>query len=596
MKGERASITIPDLVDRLRRGGQRLPFEIGAFVALETAERLVERPVFLAPGDVRINEDGHLELTPADETPVAPREAARGLLDVLTQLLLAAGSGVPPVLLSLVDDAADGGGSTDLATLRDELEASLVPLNRGAARRVLARIVREHGVGVRGRGAAPPAKQPAPRAAPSVAPAEADRALDALFDDEELDAPGGDEPPPRPWIPSAKRTLVGPGPGTESPGGSAPGTTAAGAPRPPPASPRPGPAGIAPPPTRARPPSSRPPPGPANPAGRAGSDPPPREPQSYRPPAPGGGPLPGEDFDDGPRRAPPGGGRAFSRSPLGDDPSIADRPPTGDDGALGRFSTAPPGRRMGWIWAAVFVALALGLVALVAVVRPDVFARLRGEPTAAELEAAEAARAREAEQEKLLAEHRARYGDLVVTVSPPRAQVLLLVGRGPATAESLPVGVAYEFVAIAEGHAPARAVVPADAEWDPGADGAAPTYELAMQAGARTEEDGDDGDGATAELALGPSQLPRDVGRPTSTLGRIRVVTNPRGAKVYLLIGFAPEVRVRDLPAGEAQEVLVYREGFEPRRVVVEPDRFEDDGSGERVARIRVELTERAAE
>lgn len=588
MKGQRASISVTDLVDRHRRGGQRLPFEIGAFVALEVAERLVEAPVYLDPGDVRITEDGQVELVPMDETPVAPREAARGLVDVLTRLLLAAGSGVPPVLLSLVDEGTGQppSSASNLAALRDELEASLVPLNRGAARRVLARIVREH-LGEAGgprRAAAPlsstattplvpPPSSPGARGtAPSMAPAEANRAIDALFDDADL-APDEGTAPPRPWIPSQKRTLVGPGPGVET--GQAAGAASRGMPARPAAAPAaPGGAGspprpggsVPPPPTRAR----------GGPAGGSirvpdrgpRSDPPsprPDRPQSYRPPAPDSG-------------RPPGG--AAETAPGDDDLSAG----------LGRFSTRPPsGNRSGLWWALVFVGLAAGLAGLVVWLRPDVLGRIRGEPDPAEEAARQAAAAREQEQEALLEAHRARYGDLVVEVSPPRSQVLLLVGTGPATAEQLPVGVAYEFVAIADGRAPARAVVPADAEWETPEPDDAPRYELAIQAGPRT-------DGEAGSLELGPSQLPREVGRPGSTLGTVRVVTNPRGAKVYLLIGFAPEVRVRDLPTDQPQELLVYREGYEPRRVVVEADRFADDGSGERVARLRVDLTPREAE
>ncbi|MEO0326586.1 MAG: hypothetical protein AAF447_26805, partial [Myxococcota bacterium] len=155
-----------------------------------------------------------------------------------------------------------------------------------------------------------------------------------------------------------------------------------------------------------------------------------------------------------------------------------------------------------------------------------------------------------------------------------RAQILLFVGRGPAVADNLPVGRAHELVAIAPGGGATRSVVPADASWTP-TDGVA-QYELAMQVApsARTE--------------LGPTQLPQDaMGTATGTLGRVRVVTNPPGAKVYLLVGFG-EARIDDLAASEAHELLIAREGAAPARVLVGPSDWRDGPGGKRLAELDV--------
>lgn len=496
-------VTVKALVEGLRRRQQRLPFEIGAFVALEASERLLERPLHVTDDDVRVSAEGAVRVTPVDETPVAPADAAEALRVVLARLLVAAGSGVPPTLLALIDDAA-GARRLDLPAFRDELEASLVPLNRSAARRVLSRMVREIAPGA----AAPPRPAPAPWRDPPRDD-DGDGALDALFDDD------ADAPAPRPWIPSQQRTLVGTGP---TPGAPAPDDAAA-----PPRPPRPSP------------------PPPAAPGGAAAE-----RVQTYRPPAPGPGGLP------------------------------SSRPPGRDSGPRGvvadRLDDAPPRRPgvpLGLLWGGVFVALAVSLVALVAVVRPDAFARLRGGDGAGADSAPAAPAAPGAA---------ARRGDLVVEIVPPRAQVFLLVGRGPAVAGDLPVGVAQEFLAVADGRAPGRAVVPPAAEWPDEGDG--PRYELAIQAGPQTP-------GGTADV--GESGLPRDPGRPGSTLGSVRVVTNPPGAKVYQLVGFAPEVRIRDLPVDDTHELLVARDGWRPRRVVVEPSRWEPLGDG-LTARVAVTL------
>jgi hypothetical protein len=172
-------------------------------------------------------------------------------------------------------------------------------------------------------------------------------------------------------------------------------------------------------------------------------------------------------------------------------------------------------------------------------------------------------------------------GTLQVDSEPSRAQVFPFVGNGPATATDLPIGVAQEFVAMAEGYAPARAVVPADAQWEEASD-QPPQYELAMQAGKLASPD--------KAFELGATLLPRDVGTPSGRLGSVRVITTPKGAKVYQLIGFTPDVRVENLPIDSGYEVLVYLPGYglETRRV--EPADFKDKDGG-RVAHLSVPLT-----
>jgi hypothetical protein len=70
------------------------------------------------------------------------------------------------------------------------------------------------------------------------------------------------------------------------------------------------------------------------------------------------------------------------------------------------------------------------------------------------------------------------------------------------------------------------------------------------------------------------------------------VVATPRGARVYQLIGFSPDVTVQDLPLDQPQELLVYREGYAPLvRALSETD-FETKGN-RRVAELSVDLVKR---
>ena len=180
-------------------------------------------------------------------------------------------------------------------------------------------------------------------------------------------------------------------------------------------------------------------------------------------------------------------------------------------------------------------------------------------------------------------------GDLTVHVSAPNAQVLRFVGRAPITVERLPVGVAHEFVGTADGHGPSRVLVPANADWEVTAEGA--RYELALQLSPL--HDGDDAKArAAAELELGPSRLDAQVGGQPSRLGSIRVVATPRGARVYQLVGFSPDVRVQDVPLSEPQELLVYREGYVPVLRVLSASDFKPE-AGRRVAAVDVVLSKR---
>ena len=135
-------VGVGQLVDELEQRGDRLPFEIGAFVALEACEGLLQESVRIEPNDVRVTLEGGVLV--ADSASAAePDEAARSLISVLARLLVAAGPGVPPYLLQLVKENTTGASERDLKQLHDAIEASLIPVNRSASRRVLARLVRE---------------------------------------------------------------------------------------------------------------------------------------------------------------------------------------------------------------------------------------------------------------------------------------------------------------------------------------------------------------------------------------------------------------------------------------------------------------------
>jgi hypothetical protein len=604
---EQAEVSVDELLGGLKRRGLPLPFEIGAFIALEACEQILDRPVRVDAHDIGIGDIG--EVVCSSKKAAATEESAvRSLLVLLSELLVCSAPGVPGMLLDLVERGPSSGEWT-LDRLRDDLEASLVPLNRGATRRVLARLVRE-------------AKKAGieRQSKPSVVPAasEIDAQFDALM--------ALDTEPARPQ-PQLRAAAAGPAPLRTSASASAfaaPKSSNAPAPR---MSPTPrGSFGSSdePPsaPLRELEPSSAPPHGTAQQAASlralrtaaavnsqdtksavtTGAR------ASVRPSAEDDPLLDGVAVDRGgpvERRArkssderllrserehearPAEAGRRSERQDTGgrssdgrmrlqsrdDGYSRGDsvRAPINDD-LLAEMPHDQPSRVPMYIGGALVV-VAVALAGMYFALGQTGARRLLGlepvpEGPLPEVQAATAKPARAA-------------GTLQVNSEPSRAQVFLFIGNGPATATDLPIGVAQEFVAMAEGYAPTRAVVPADAQWEE-ASGSAPRYELAMQATKLSAPD--------KALELGATLLPRDVGAPTGRLGSVRVITTPKGAKVYQLIGFTPDVRVENLPIKAGYEVLVYLPGYglETRRV--EPSDFKD-GEGGRVADLSVPLT-----
>lgn len=488
-----ASVTAEELVAALKRRRATLPAEIGSFVVLEACEALLVRgPELLALDGIHISEEGSVWLPQG--TRCAEGDAAQALHRLLTTMLVAAGPAPPPALMHLLERGPSDGSWT-LAGLRDDLEASLVPLNRGASRRVLARFVREIGWAER-----------APLKKPTFG--ELDSELSSLLGVEQ----------PRPAIPSLRERLRD--------------------------------AEIL---------QSEPPPAPQEELDDV------RFFESVRP---GLKPAAAKTLVDA---APPQDVRPARDVPAERHPSMRPVPSTAPSRPPGDSTLDLGGPRKRALWAGGALVLLSALVLIVTFrLRPELETRLV-KPQAG-VEPAAGARP------KVIVK-RPAGGDLVVRVAIERAQILRLVGRGPVSVPHLPLGVAHEFVAIAEGLAPARLLIPANAEWDATPDGR--RFEAAMQLGQPA---------AAGALELGETLLPQDVGSPSTTLGTVRIVTTPRGAKVYQVIGFAPEAVVEQLPLEASQEILVFRKGYAPELRVIGPSDYVDAG-GRKRAEVDVTLS-----
>jgi hypothetical protein len=138
---------------------------------------------------------------------------------------------------------------------------------------------------------------------------------------------------------------------------------------------------------------------------------------------------------------------------------------------------------------------------------------------------------------------------IIVSDVPAHAEVLVRKGQAPVDVDRMPVGARLEFVATAEGYAPKRVVVPAGATWDPASDGR-PRYEAAVQLD-------------KSHAAHGTND-PWPAGEPGSAVGgqgppgTVHVVATPRGAEVWMLAGLGPDARIeQQMACTEDVELLL---------------------------------------
>ncbi|MEM6960973.1 MAG: hypothetical protein AAF550_04425 [Myxococcota bacterium] len=547
--GESGSVNIERVVAGLGRRSVHLPFEIGAFIALEICDQTLDHPALVHPADVWIGSDGSIAVRGLS-TPADSQGSASSIIDVLARLLVAAGGAVPPHLLRLVEPGADR-PKYDLQRLRDALEATLIPLNRAASMRVLARLLREM------------QRSPVAHAeASSVVDEGADADLDAFLETAGVNdasalavgsssRPRDEEIDPFQTIRQEdfhRMNQVSRSSASVELGGSAAPSSAVVEQR-----------ELA---------------APCSAAVEQGGSTRPQEPlpiESERVAEPTKHALDAERADSLPR----GVGGSWPRRTAAPERSQTQANRTlRDPSDLELDSFELPSRTGRWLQGSLVVcALVLFASGVILVSnQPEVLVAALAEwgvqPPPSDPEP-------ETEQPT------SAGGVLRVEVQPEGAQVLLLVGKGPAVADSLPIGVAHEFVAIAEGKVPTRALVPRDAVYEP-REGALPMVELAMQAG--------EAEMRFLELDLGETRLTQDMGTPTGGLGRVRVVTNPIGAKVYQLVGFAPQVSVRDIPTDTSHELVIWSEGYRAQKISIDaPDWSVVSGTRQAVIEVHLE-------
>jgi len=221
-------------------------------------------------------------------------------------------------------------------------------------------------------------------------------------------------------------------------------------------------------------------------------------------------------------------------------PRVAGRsmPSLPDEDPLARRST----RRKVYV---LFTLLALMTIGTVTVLRlkPGVLTGRTPEVIEAERQEAAAAAASIAAR-KAAGPCRAA---LVVTDVPQGAEVLVRSGIAPVDVDRLPSGARLEFVALTDGYAPRRGVVPQGVAWD--TVNGKPRFELPIQ----LEKSRAKGGALDPWPAADPGSIVGGQGPP----GSVHLVTSPKGAEVWMVAGGSPEAKIEALPCGAGMELLV---------------------------------------
>lgn len=544
------SVTLDDVFAVV--GARRVPLapELAGYLVLEVAENADPAGGDVDPKSVFVGEEGTVALVkPKREGATGDAEAS--IRAALARLLEASGSQTPA--LAAASKRKSGGG---LPALAEELEAALIPVNRAAGRRALARLARE----VRrvtmnvGRNALPsssdapastrrgssPTHQ-AVAAEPTPPPPRAGSAATFGKEEEPTTARGQipDEvlkkatPPPLDTseLPTIEFVPPGRGPSPSQADVDALiadfGVSGGGEQQ------------------HAR-----------ELKALAGLEPTPPPPNLAKEPA---ADLPPSSKDEGveallamgqeSERAAPA---AISRPPPPAEPNRPRRAmpsfsderqlPTGPSKlrqARASLPSAPaykPKGRAPWPWLVALAAIAAGTYA-VTQLRPGLFAS--GPSPSASASAAPAP-----SQVPLPC-----IETLVVTDVPAHAEVLVRKGQAPVDVEKLPVGARLEFVATAEGFAPKRVVIPAGAAWEQGSDGH-PRFEAAVQLEKSKAPHGTNDAWPAGE----PGSEVGGKGPP----GTVRVVATPRGAEIWMLAGLGPEAHIeQQLACNEDVDLLL---------------------------------------
>lgn len=132
------AVAMDDLVAAMSRRGAPMTPESALFIVLQAVEAMRDRRMVLEGGGIEVDENGVVRLNELCSPAVDDREAQEGVATLLETVLSPAPASIVELTAALRAQTHTHHG------LVSELAAALVPLNRGAAQRMLGRLVREH--------------------------------------------------------------------------------------------------------------------------------------------------------------------------------------------------------------------------------------------------------------------------------------------------------------------------------------------------------------------------------------------------------------------------------------------------------------------
>ena len=127
------SVTLSEVKRAARAHRAPLAGESAGYLVLALADQVLSAPRLIAPGDVQLTDDGGLRVLRGQAS--SETDAELSLRRALDSLLLVASSGSAALMR-----AGRRSSPVGLPGLVRELEAALIPVNRAAARRALARL------------------------------------------------------------------------------------------------------------------------------------------------------------------------------------------------------------------------------------------------------------------------------------------------------------------------------------------------------------------------------------------------------------------------------------------------------------------------
>ncbi len=160
-----ACVTLDEVFEAAAVRRASLVPETSGYLALAVGDAVEKLPFAVEDRAVLLTTEGTVTLTRRGE-PVGPEQAAKGLRDILARLL-AVSIGTMPGLAAAARPRKESARGVE--GVIGEIEAALIPVNRAAARRALARLAREtQRAKESGKLAPKPRAEPAPQHAPRV--------------------------------------------------------------------------------------------------------------------------------------------------------------------------------------------------------------------------------------------------------------------------------------------------------------------------------------------------------------------------------------------------------------------------------------------